>query len=439
MHELLAGVAPGTYQPTPHPLITSTKTDAVAGKRCGFLRQAFLWHAVPIASLLIGGCAHVPVRQGPAASVECLRTTGDVKAMIDALAVPLIKHGLSVGMVVAVTSDDHDQVFSYGRRDSRSPTLVTADTIFAIGSLSKSFLCDLLALEVEEGRVSLDSPASGLFPAGCQAKSERIRHMTLCELASHCSGLPIEAPTLGVGGRWLRYLATGRSPYEGFTQEQLFSFLSEYRLKDTGKREFTYSNLGMGILSCCLGQLDSGGCEPLLVKKVIEPLGLTNTTFNLTDAEKQRLAMGHAGDLPLLVRRNQPVDEWLFDPRFAPAGGMYSTAGDLLTYLKANMGKIQTPLYQAMKMTHQWHAKAKIKGRNERVGLGWFTAELPLSQTDCVYGDGLIGGYVTFMGFDSQSRVGVVVLENCCNLDDHMGFTLLDRLTAYANSRGHSK
>jgi len=92
-----------------------------------------------------------------------------------------------------------------------------------------------------------------------------------------------------------------------------------------------------------------------------------------------------------------------------------------------------------MTVTHQPHVKARIKGRDEQVGLGWFTTELPFSQTECVYSDGLIGGYVTFMGFDSQSRVGVVVLENCCNLDDHMGFTLLDRLAAYVSSRGPTK
>jgi len=341
------------------------------------------------------------------------------------LAQPLINEKYFVGIGIGVVIDDYEEIFCYGKTSLDSSEPVTNDTLFAIGSSTKTFLSILLAQLVQEKRISLDDPVKKLIPGNVHFESEGLENTTFRKLASHSSGLDQEAYAIITLWLGIRYFLAGSNIYEGITQEMLLEYLKGYKLDSSRPYGFSYSNLGYAYLGWLLGNAGDNGIENLLYKKVIIPLGLNDTVFELNESQKKRVAQGYAGDLPFLSFRNTKTENWILASGIRSAGGLYSSLNDLMKYLKANMGLTPTHLYPAMQLSH----KRVIKAGNEGyMGMGWYSNELPNSKAKIIYIDGLIGGYTSFIGFDEKSKIGVIVLVNSCNFEDFIGFELLDIL-----------
>ena len=126
---------------------------------------------------------------------------------------------------------------------------------------------------------------------------------------------------------------------------------------------------------------------------------------------RTHLAPGH--DISGTAAKN-----WDFDA-LAGAGAIRSTAGDMLRYLKANMGIDQSPLAAAMKLAHRPRSDM---AKTMYIGLAWMT-----TNKGIIWHDGTTGGYRSFLGFTSDGRHGVVILSNstAAKLND-LGFATLD-------------
>ncbi len=115
---------------------------------------------------------------------------------------------------------------------------------------------------------------------------------------------------------------------------------------------------------------------------------------------------------------------WEFHAGLKAAGGLYSTAHDMVKFLQVNMHTSESEIGRIIKKTHE-----KIIGTEKgHVGLGWFMEVLPESKVEQIYVNGIISGYTSFMGFDPESKVGVVVLQNTMNMNYEFGEKFLDRL-----------
>jgi len=128
---------------------------------------------------------------------------------------------------------------------------------------------------------------------------------------------------------------------------------------------------------------------------------MSSTGISLSPQLKSRLSTAHSS-----VFRLSPTPHWDI-PAFAGAGALRSTANDLLTFLAANLGYIQTPLASSMA------AMVKVRrdaSENLKIGLGWRIESL--KEMEIVWHGGASYGSRTFAGYDPRSRVGVVVLSN---------------------------
>src|SRR5690606_7303491 len=97
-----------------------------------------------------------------------------------------------------------------------------------------------------------------------------------------------------------------------------------------------------------------------------------------------------------------------------------SSSSDMLKYLAANMGLIETPLRAAMDLTH---VARHHKAGDNRVGLAWFIRKS--AHGDIFWHSGGTGGYRAFAGFVKETGKGVVVLTNCSEGIQDIGFRLL--------------
>ena len=146
-----------------------------------------------------------------------------------------------------------------------------------------------------------------------------------------------------------------------YAVEQMYEFLSHHTLRRDIGAEYEYSTYGVGLLAHILTLRSAMSYEELVRRRIGDVIGLEDTRITLTPAMQRRLAKGH------FLGFEMP--NWDAPPTLAGAGGLRSTARDMLRFLAANMGLEETPLYAAMQLTHQ--PRIEAGGAGMHVGLGW--------------------------------------------------------------------
>lgn len=374
------------------------------------------------AAALLAGCQTIP-REPYRESVDRIVSSGSIETTIARLAEPLIAARRNIGMVVAVSTPEGEGIYAYGSKDLDGLVPMTTDAVFQVGSISKAFTAVLAAQLEQEHRLKVDDPVEKYLPADVDVR-EGLRHVTFAEMSSHSSGMPHESYELELLWGVITYLVTSDNLYRYYDTGSLFHFLSTYELEKPAVPKYGYSNIGVTYLGWLLGRIDGRGYGPLLKDKLLEPLGLKHTGLSLRGAGDYNFTTGYAGDLPTFVPRHTEVGPWLFDEGISGTGGIYSTAGDLLEFAKANVGLRPSPLFAAMQETH----KPRVPAEGGSMGLAWFTKTLPRTRRHYTYIAGIIGGHTSFVGFDKERQVAVVVLQNSINHDDMIAEALLDRL-----------
>jgi len=310
--------------------------------------------------------------------------------------------GDNVGIVVGYIEGDAIEYFSFGKTSIENGSPVDEHSVFEIGSISKVFTTILLADQVLQGKMKLSDPISKYLPEDVKVPSSNGTVITLKDLATHSSGLPRLPDNMNP--------KNPNNPYADYTVEQAYSFLSGHQLRRDVGASFEYSNYGMGLLGHILALHTNKSYETLMVDKIANTYGMENTRVGFTKAMKQRLAAGHAF--------GQEVENWDL-PTLVGAGGIRSTAADMIKFLKANIGDEASSIAKAMRLSHK--LGYSNDDQNFEMGLGWHYA-----QGKIIWHNGGTGGYRAFAGFVEGSNRGVVVLTNSIESVDDIGLKILD-------------
>ncbi|MGA3205790.1 MAG: serine hydrolase [Bryobacteraceae bacterium] len=320
-----------------------------------------------------------------------------------------------VGIVVGVIEPKGRRIVSVGKLDSGDKRVLNGDTVFEIGSMSKVFTSLLLMDMVQKGEVALTDPVAKFLPATVKIPERNGKKITLQDLSTQSSGLP-RMPT-NFSPKDIT------NPYADYSVEQMYQFLAGYTLtRDIGEK-YEYSNLGVGLLGHALALRARMSYEALVKARITGPLEMTSTSITLTPDEKARFAVGHDGDL-------KAVSAWDI-PTLAGAGALRSTANDMLTFLAANLGYTKTPLASAMAAEISIRRPTGVPGME--IAYAWHV--ITKDGKSIIWHNGGTGGFRTFMGFDPETRVGVVALSNVSNAEgvDDIGRHLLNASFPLAN------
>lgn len=313
-----------------------------------------------------------------------------------------------VGIVVGVIDPKGRRVVAYGSLDKGDARPLNGATVFEIGSVTKVFTSLLLMDMVQRGEVNLTDPVVKFLPAGVRVPQRGGKAITLQDLSNQTSGLP------RMPGNFAPKDPT--NPYADYSPEQLFTFLSSYQLtRDIGSK-YEYSNLGVGLLGQALSRQVGTDFDTLVRTRICGPLGMKSTGVTLSPDTKDRLAVGHDGNL-------RPVANWDL-PTLAGAGALRSDVDDMLSFLAAHLGYTASKLAPAMAAMLGPRTPTGMPGVS--IALGWHV--LDVEGTELIWHNGGTGGYRSFVGFNPKTRVGVVVLSNTSNeagVDD-IGRHLLD-------------
>jgi len=219
---------------------------------------------------------------------------------------------------VAIVVVDNENVLwqeGFGYTDTDHLIPVTPDTPFSIQSASKSFTALTVLMAVQDGLLDLDTPLSTYLPdfrVNSIFETDAANKINLRNLLSHTAGFTHEAP---IGNNYV--LAPS-------TFETHVASIQDTWLKFPVGQRYAYSNLGIDLAAYIL-QVRAGKPFPQYAQeKLIAPLGMTRSTFDIDlIAKMPDRAMGH----DILIAESPLV------PLMA-SGGVYTTAADMARYLQ---------------------------------------------------------------------------------------------------------
>ena len=363
----------------------------------------------------IGSSSEQPPSKSPMRAPIAL---ADLKPALDAEFAPIVKDCLlsqSTGCGVAIGVIDHGErrVFTYG--------VAHPDSIFQIGSVTKTFTGLALAQLASQGKVKLEEPIRPiLFPD--DAASPTNAQITLLDLVTHRSGLPSVPANLEP--------KDSSNPFANYDSIAMRQFLATHGTAKPADPKYLYSSFGIALLGYALSQRAGVPYAQLVRTEITGPLKMNDTVFTLSPEQAYRLMQGHDTNL-------DPVDAGLGDSGiFAGAVGAKSTAGDLLVYLDANLhpdhyatgaapGSSAATLPDAIALDHQTRGAVD---QNTQIAFSW----LYDAKSGRFQHGGTTPGFTAHVEFAPNQDRAIVVLYN--RMDEMPGQTrFVDRVAENIN------
>jgi CubicO group peptidase (beta-lactamase class C family) len=252
----------------------------------------------------------------------------DLKHVVDA-AVQTIRQQYGVpGVAVGITIDGKHYFYQYGvaSKDSHAP--ITAQTLFEVGSFSKTFTATLACYATEGGEMSLSSTVSQDLPA---LRGSNLDNVSLLNLGTHTSGLPLFVPDSIT------------------TDDQLIAYLRNWKPDHPVGTFRLYSNVGIGVLGMVAAQRMNQSFDDAIQNTLLPRLGMTHTYLHVPPSRMPDYAQGYSkDDAPIRLNPGALASE---------AYGVRSNASDLVRFLDVNMQSVAVDqrLQRAIACTHTGH------------------------------------------------------------------------------------
>lgn len=297
-------------------------------------------------------------------------------------------------MLVYTTKNNKDAIITVGIIQDNKMTydvygqngikLSPVEHIYEIGSITKTFTTSLLSKAMSEGRIGLDNSIDDYLNL-----PEKDYYPTIRRLVTHTSGYKghyFEKPMIS------NFLQK-QNDFNGISEKMLIERLGKINLNDSDYT-FKYSNFGMATLGVVLEQIYNEDYTQLINDYISDDLGLKNTKIS-----------DKFGDL-------ENYWKWSESDVYMPAGALLSNITDMMKYAEMHMD--EKPKYLAI--THESLAEVNASsGTYEKMGIriddfasGWMIDTV----NNIIWHNGGTGNYNSYIGFDKENQIGLVVLSN---------------------------
>lgn len=315
------------------------------------------------------------------------------------------------GMAIAITANGEQHFYNYGiaSKDTRQP--VSSDTLFELGSISKTFTATLASYAQATGKLSLQDHPGQYLP---RLKGSAFDKVTLMHLATHTAGgFPLQVPN------------------EVQSNDQLMAYLQAWQPQYPAGSKRTYANPSIGMLGMITASALGMPFEQAMQQQLFPKLGLSNSYLTVPAETMKRYAQGYnKQDAPVRLQGGVLGNE---------AYGMKSSSQDLLRFVEANLkpDKVESALAQAIADTHVGYFKVGAmtqdlvweqypypttletlqEGNSNRMAYETQPASpisppLKAQQDVWINKTGSTNGFGGYMAFIPQKRLGIVILAN---------------------------
>jgi beta-lactamase class C len=334
-----------------------------------------------------------------------------IRNAVDKAIKPLMAQHDVPGMAVAVTVDGKATFFSYGLASKEQHVPVNENTLFELGSVSKTFNATLGCYARVQGKLSFDDHPGAYMP---QLKGSAIDRASLLELGTYTAGgLPLQMPDEVNDDAQMRTYFRNWTPDAG---------------PGTQRR---YSNPSIGLFGHLTAVALHSSFADAVEGTLFPALGLKHSHIRVPAAAMEDYAWGYNS-----ANKAVRVNPGVFD---AEAYGVKSSAADMIRFVQANIdpSRLAEPMRQAVECTHTgW-----FRIGDTVQGLGWEQYRAPVTLAQLQAGNsekmsrglnpatrlqppqaaprgtlfnktGATGGFGAYVLFVPDQRVGIVMLAN---------------------------
>jgi len=324
---------------------------------------------------------------------------------------PLMQEQAIPGMAVAVIYQGKPHLFTWGKADIEANRPVTQQTLFELGSVSKTFTGVLGGDAIARGEIRLSDPVTKYWP---ELTGKQWQHINLLHLATYTAGgLPLQVPD------------------EVTDRAALLKFYQNWQPQWAPGEKRLYANASIGLFGSLAVKPSGMSFEQAMTTRVLQPLKLNHTWLTVPESEQQHYAWGYRDGKAVHVSPGQ-LD--------AEAYGVKTTIEDMASWVQANMNpatvsdqKLQQGITLAQSRYWQigemyqglgwemlnWPVKAKtvVTGSDNKVALAPATAveinpPAPAVKASWVHKTGSTGGFGSYVAFIPEKDLGIVMLAN---------------------------
>lgn len=227
------------------------------------------------------------------------------------------------GFIFGAVRNGETAFAGFGETRDGSGKEPDVDSIFRIASVSKVFCGAALGSLVLDGTVQMTDPLQAHVDADVIVPEKDGRTIRLIDLVTQSSGLPREVN---------RPDAPSDDPFSTNTKAVQFSELAKAPFLFAPGTAAFYSNYGYDLLGAALAHAAKKPYAELLRQRLLDPLGMRDTTFNPPREAKNRLMQGHNFD-------GSPMPDVSTPAGIECAGGLHTTGADMLRFIKWNLDK----------------------------------------------------------------------------------------------------
>jgi len=336
----------------------------------------------------------------------------DLQSVVDQAIQPIMKQYDVPGIAVAVTVNGKPFYFSYGLASKESNAPVTENTLFELGSVSKTFTATMASYALVQGKLSLDDHPSRYVP---KMKGSALDKATVLNFGTYTAGgLPLQFP-------------------DDVTDNDagMLAYFGKFKPKYAPGAMREYSNPSLGMFGHLAGRALKAEPADVLEKQILPKLGLTSTYLRMPPNAVSHYAWGYNRD-------NQPVRmrPELFS---AQTYGVRSSSADMIRYVQANIdpSHLDATLRRAIEGTHVGYYRIGDTVQ----GLGWEQYAYPVALDTLLAGNankmsreanpatllsppqpasdnvwynktGATGGFSSYVAFVPAKKIGIVILAN---------------------------
>ena len=303
------------------------------------------------------------------------------------------------GISAGVWADGREVYACHGVTSIENPLPVDPDTVFVLGSVTKTFTATAVMRLVADGKIALDAPVRRYVPEFTLKDERAAAAITVLSLLNHTAGLD-----------WRMSAETG----EGDDALALYvAKMAESELIAPPGARVSYSQIGYNLAGRVIEKVTGLTFERAVTALLFEPLGLSHTFFTAGDVMTRRFAVGHnlGQDGTLSVAR-----QWKDTRANNPGGDAASSAADLLRWARFHLGDgraesgaqvLPTP---ALRQMQQQTAELRGSTLGDALGIGWFLRDIDGVRT--VGHDGSSNGQFANLLTVPERNFAVAVLSN---------------------------
>ena len=300
------------------------------------------------------------------------------------------RHGVP-GVAIGIEHGRAEAVAGFGVTSIEHPLEVDADTLFQIGSITKTVTGTIAMLLVERGELDLDAPIRTYLPELRLADEDVARRVTMRHLLTH------------TGGWFGDYFADPSRGDDALQRvvEELADLPQQAPLGEI----WSYCNSGFYIAGRTIEVLTGMPYEKAARELLLDPVGMTSSFFFPEDVLSHRFSVGHRHE----DGRTVVARPWALARAGNAVGGIVCSVRDLLRYARFHLGHQEGPL-SAESLARMRKPQFPTNEPNRSVALSWYTREV--AGVVLVGHEGGTNGQLSHLSLAPEAGFAVAILTN---------------------------